>query len=322
MNQPETSRVLVAWGSKMRGTEGLARIVAETLEREGFDVVLQRASDVRDASTFDAVIVGGALYANRWHRDARRFVARNIPALRAVPVWFFSSGPLDDSAAQREILPTKEVAVLMERVGALGHTTFGGCLPADAKGFPAAAMAKTSAGDFRNPDRVRQWTADIARVLPGARPGVVIEPPARSLSRLLAHGVLGWLLCAAAMAGLLSIASIGVALTVHAVLAPLVFVAVSVHYFRARGAREPLSTALAWTAIVTILDAVVVAGALLRDFAMFTSVAGTWLPFSLILLATWVTGALMSTMPWSEAADARSNGARGGHGASASLGAR
>jgi len=33
-----------------------------------------------------------------------------------------------------------EVAVLMERVGARGHVTFGGRLSADAKGFPAAAQ--------------------------------------------------------------------------------------------------------------------------------------------------------------------------------------
>ena len=31
---------------------------------------------------------------------------------------------------------------MMEKVGAKGHVTFGGRLPADAKGFPASAMAK------------------------------------------------------------------------------------------------------------------------------------------------------------------------------------
>jgi hypothetical protein len=34
------------------------------------------------------------------------------------------------------------------------------------------------------------------------------------------------------------------------------------------------------TAIVAVLDAVIVAGLVLRDFAMFTSLAGTWLPFA------------------------------------------
>ncbi|MDZ7882757.1 MAG: flavodoxin domain-containing protein [Mycobacterium sp.] len=58
----------------------------------------------------DAVIVAGALYANRWHRDARRFVRPNTESLRTMPVWLVSSGPLDDSAARRSIAPTAQVA--------------------------------------------------------------------------------------------------------------------------------------------------------------------------------------------------------------------
>jgi len=74
-----------------------------------------------------------------------------MPALRHIPVWLFSSGPLDDSADHDAIAPTRDVAVLMERVGALGHATFGGRLSADAKGFPASAMARKRSGDWRNP---------------------------------------------------------------------------------------------------------------------------------------------------------------------------
>ena len=66
--------------------------------------------------------------------------------------------------------------------------------------------------------------------------------------------------------------------------------------------REPLPTAIAFTAIVVVLDAVVVAGLIQRDFGMFASVFGTWLPFALIFLATWATGAIMSMMPRKEAA--------------------
>jgi menaquinone-dependent protoporphyrinogen oxidase len=167
----------VTWGSKLGGTEGIARIMGEALEGEGFDVDLKRTSELRDASAYEAAIIGGTLYANRWHRDARRFVTRNVAALRRMPVWLFSSGPLDDSADQRDIAPTTQVAVLMERIGALGHVTFGGRLPADAKGFPAAAMAKKLSGDWRNPDRIRAWAADIARVLTRFPRTVIVPSP-------------------------------------------------------------------------------------------------------------------------------------------------
>jgi hypothetical protein len=185
----------------------------------------------------------------------------------------------------------------MERIGAHGHTTFGGRLSADAKGFPAAAMAKKLSGDWRNPGRIRAWTGEVALALPHATPGVAVNLPARSLTRLLAYGFIGWALCAGLMAVLLQAVSIGAAIAIHAAAAPLIFTGISIGYFRAHGARDPVPTAIAFTAMAAVLDAVVVAGVVLRDFTMFTSFAGTWLPFGLIFLATWVTGKAMSMMP-------------------------
>jgi menaquinone-dependent protoporphyrinogen oxidase len=290
-------RVLVTWGSKLGGTEGIARIIADELKALGVEAALMPASEVRDLRGYDAAIVGGALYANRWHRDARRLVARHIADLRRIPVWLFSSGPLDASADGSDIPPPSQVAVLMERIGVRGHTTFGGRLSADAKGFPAAAMAKKLSGDWRNPDRIRAWTSELARALPHARPGRAVDPPAHSLSRLLAYGFVGWALCAALMALLLQTFSAGAAIAIHAVAAPLIFTGIAIGYFRARGARDPLPTAIAFTAIVAVLDAVIVVGLVLRDLAMFASFAGTWLPFVLIFLSTWVIGLVMSMIP-------------------------
>jgi hypothetical protein len=233
---------------------------------------------------------------------ARRFVSRHEKELRRVPVWFFSSGPLDDSADRGDIPPTQQVEVLMERVGAQGHATFGGRLAPDAQGFPASEMAKKHAGDWRQPDRIAAWASAIAGALPTARPGIVIAQPGRSLPRLVLHGFVGWALCAATMAAALWATSLGTALVIHAVLAPVIFTAVSRHYFRGRGARAPRPTAFTFVGIVALLDLVVVAGLLQHSLAMFGSVTGSWLPFTLIFLATWVTGELMSTLPWGDRA--------------------
>jgi menaquinone-dependent protoporphyrinogen oxidase len=150
-------RALVAYGSKMGGTEGLAEMVGRALEERRFDVDVRPAADVDSLEGYDVVVVGGALYAGRWHRDARRFVRRQTPALRDVPVWFFSSGPLDDSATAREIPPVGQVRRLMSKVGAVGHATFGGRLAADPPGVMARAMAKKLAGDWRDADHVERW---------------------------------------------------------------------------------------------------------------------------------------------------------------------
>src|SRR5690606_7499794 len=89
----------------------------------------------------------------------------------------------------------------------------------------------------------------------------------------------------------------GWALALHAIGAPVIFAVVSFVYFRAHGARDPLPTAIAFTAIVVLLDAVVVAGMVLRSFEMFTSIVGTWLPFALIFAATWATGQISLMIP-------------------------
>jgi menaquinone-dependent protoporphyrinogen oxidase len=70
-------RILITWGSKRGGTEGIAHDLAETLRQSGHDVTATAAASVARLDGFDAVLVGGALYANRWARAARRFVARH-----------------------------------------------------------------------------------------------------------------------------------------------------------------------------------------------------------------------------------------------------
>lgn len=290
-------RVLVTWGSERGGTEGIARIIGERLQRERLEVELIPAACVKDVARFDAVIVGGALYANRWHRDARRFVLRNTTALRRLPVWFFSSGPLDDSAARKDVPPTSQVKALMERVGARGHKTFGGRLATNAKGFAARAMAKEHAGDWRNPAHIRGWASALASAMPNARAGIAVDHEAYSPWSVLAYGVLGWGLSAAVLMLLLAI-STGVAFAARAIAAPIIFAAVSRSYFARRGPREPLPTALAFTGIVAMLDVAVIAGWILDSMGMFASIVGTWLPYALIFASSWITGFIVSTLPW------------------------
>ena len=158
-------RALVVYGSKMGGTQGLAEMVGRALEERSFDVEVRAAGDVDSVEAYDTIVVGGALYAARWHRDARRFVRRLRGELRGIPVWFFSSGPLDDSAARKHIPPVGQVKRLMQRVGARGHVTFGGRLEPNPPGFMARSMAKKLAGDWRDAAHVERWVVEVAAAL-------------------------------------------------------------------------------------------------------------------------------------------------------------
>lgn len=109
-----------------------------------------------------------------------------------------------------------------------------------------------------------------------------------------AHAIVGWALCAATMG--LGIAATGLhsALIIHAVVAPIIFTNISALYFARFGYTRPLTTAIAFVAIVVFLDAVIVAMLLQRSFEMFTSFAGTWLPFALIFGSTYITGVVVA----------------------------
>jgi menaquinone-dependent protoporphyrinogen oxidase len=152
-------RVLVVYGSKRGGTEGLARAVGEGLTGTGHTVdVLPAGKQFESLAQWDAVVVGGALYAWFWQRDARRFVRRHLEELQQLPVFFFSSGPLDDSAHLKEIPPPGSVARLARLTGAQRHKTFGGRLVDQARG----ALPQ---GDWRNLSDAREWGEGVGEDL-------------------------------------------------------------------------------------------------------------------------------------------------------------
>lgn len=161
--------IVVVHGSKRGGTAGLADMIGEALREAGHDVRVEPAGGAVDLTGADAVVVAGGLYTNRWHGDARRFVRRNARALAVLPVWLVASGPLDETADDDALPAVPQVAAAAAAVGARGTVTFGGYLAADAKGFPASAMARNGkAGDWRSAEHVRRFAATVHETLTSA----------------------------------------------------------------------------------------------------------------------------------------------------------
>ncbi|MFF9332051.1 flavodoxin domain-containing protein [Streptomyces albogriseolus] len=159
-------KVLVAYGSANGSTEEMAEAVAGVLRRTEITAEVLPARSVTDLDRYGAVVVGGALYAGRWHKDARRFVRRHRGALAHRPVWFFSSGPLDPTASQRDIPPVPGVKRAMAGLDVRGHATFGGCLTDGAQGRVARMILRNGkGGDFRDFAAVEHWAAGLAKEL-------------------------------------------------------------------------------------------------------------------------------------------------------------
>jgi menaquinone-dependent protoporphyrinogen oxidase len=157
--------VLVSYATTNGSTQEIAEWIADELRNAGLTVDVRPAAEVQDITAYAAIVLGGAMYAAGWHRDARQFAHRFAGHPARQPVWLFSSGPLDSSADEEELPPIPQVAKAMRLIGARGHITFGGRLSAEARGwlgFIVRRMAREGHdGDFRNPGRVRAWARGI-----------------------------------------------------------------------------------------------------------------------------------------------------------------
>lgn len=107
---------------------------------------------------------------------------------------------------------------------------------------------------------------------------------------LLAAALVIWASCGAVMFAGMALLPLDAALIVHAIAAPLIATAVTYLYYTRVEDTPPLLTAFCFTAVVILMDVLVVAMLIERSFAMFASILGTWLPFALIFSATYVTG--------------------------------
>jgi len=62
--------VLVAYGSKMGGTAGIAELIGDALTDAGFQADVRPVAEVSQLDRYNAVVIGGALYTGHWHRQA------------------------------------------------------------------------------------------------------------------------------------------------------------------------------------------------------------------------------------------------------------
>jgi len=112
----------------------------------------------------------------------------------------------------------------------------------------------------------------------------------RKIPVIMIHAFVGWALCAATMGMGMAVTTIGTTLIIHAIGAPIFFAGVSWVYFHKFNFTSPLRTALIFTAFVILVDFFVVALLINNSLEMFTNLLGTWIPFALIFLSTYLTG--------------------------------
>jgi menaquinone-dependent protoporphyrinogen oxidase len=159
------SRILVAYASKHGATAEIAGAIADGLVRRGADAEAKPAATGEAVTSYDAVVLGSAVYAGHWLKPARELAEAQADALAATPVWLFSSGPLGPPEQLKPEGDPVDVEDLIEKTRAVAHRVFAGKLDKKQLGFGERAMVRAvhaPDGDFRDWDAIDEFAAEIA----------------------------------------------------------------------------------------------------------------------------------------------------------------
>jgi hypothetical protein len=110
---------------------------------------------------------------------------------------------------------------------------------------------------------------------------------------VIIFGFIGQMGCWGLMVGGQAVTTLENALIIHAIGAPIVFAFVSFVYFKKLNYTTPPITAIAFVAVVILMDFFIVSLLINQNFDMFLSPIGTWIPFALIFTSTYLTGSFV-----------------------------
>jgi menaquinone-dependent protoporphyrinogen oxidase len=160
-------RALVAYASKYGSTGGVADAIGKELcsMEVAADVLLIK--NVSDISSYQAVVIGSAIYMGKWMSEAVDFIKKNRDVLRQVPVAYFLvcmtlSQPTEKKYA--EVLSYMDpILKAVPEIKPVGIGTFAGALHYDNLSWLNKKILKSKGspeGDFRDWSAIRAWARD------------------------------------------------------------------------------------------------------------------------------------------------------------------
>jgi menaquinone-dependent protoporphyrinogen oxidase len=168
-------RVLVVYASKYGSTQGIAERIAARLREADHVATAVAVRQAVDLESYDAFVVGSAVFIGSWMKEASDFVRRHQDTLAKRPVWLFSSGPIGptvDKEKDKETTVPKDIAVFEPLIHPRDHRVFFGAFDHSRLEFghrivyamPALRKVMVD-GDYRDWPDIDGWAAKIAAAL-------------------------------------------------------------------------------------------------------------------------------------------------------------
>ena len=115
----------------------------------------------------------------------------------------------------------------------------------------------------------------------------------KQIAVIAVFGLVGWALCGAIMFIGMATIDLQTTLILHAVGAPIIFSLLSWFCFRRFHYTSAIQTGVLFFLVVISLDFSLVALVINKSLDVFRDPLGTWIPFGLIFLSTYLTGVMV-----------------------------
>jgi menaquinone-dependent protoporphyrinogen oxidase len=160
-------RVLVTYASKYGSTGGVADAIGKELCSRDVAADVSLIKNVRNISSYQAVVVGSAIYMGKWMSEAVDFIKENREVLRQLPVAYFLAcmnlaQPTEKKRAEVAAY-TDPILKAVPEIKPVGVGTFAGALDYSNLSWIYKKILKSKEspeGDFRDWNAIRAWARD------------------------------------------------------------------------------------------------------------------------------------------------------------------
>jgi menaquinone-dependent protoporphyrinogen oxidase len=158
-------KVLVVYASKHGSTKEIGEYLCQELQKTGITAVSFAVANAPSPTAYDIVVLGSAVYAGSWRKEAIKFADNHTSILKQKTVWLFSSGPIGDPpkpAAENSV----HLDSILDGLNSREHIIFSGKIDRSRLSFGEKAIASAlhvPEGDFRNWEAIADWAKKIAK---------------------------------------------------------------------------------------------------------------------------------------------------------------
>ena len=160
-------RALVTYASKYGSTGGVADAIGKELRSKEIAADILSIKNVSHLSSYQAVVIGSAVYMGKWMSEAVDFLKQNRDILRQVPVAYFLvcmtlSHPTEETRA-KALSYMDPILKAVPEIKPVAIGTFAGAMDYSKLSWLNQQILKskgTPEGDFRDWNAIRAWARE------------------------------------------------------------------------------------------------------------------------------------------------------------------